>query len=454
MSTLALKSKLIYATGNLGIAMITGLHMQYLLFYFNPPDNADIPYLISQQTLFAGFTLFGFILGIGKLLDAVIDPIIAALSDRFGKRLSMMRLAALPFAACYLLVFFVPDPTGISATNTLWVACFLILSAISFTSYMIPFYSLMVDIARTSQDKVDLSTISSAFWFVGYLLASFNTSLWGPLQDWFEIDRLSSIRWSFIGAATIGGCMLLVPTFLLKIERGASATSQPVEPSFKLFHSIRKVIANRNFRFYLFANTCYSAATAIFESGLIYFVTVLALMDAGYQGPIVTVIGVATLACYPLVNKLAKSRGPSAMFRLSLVLFTATFLVISAFGLGGIHLYVLLALVLLLTPFSQASFGILPQVITTDCAAHDRHVSEEDVAGMYVAANGFCTKLGGAIGLVLFTSFLLLGKDVGSDMGIRAAAIFAACTSLLAALFLSQYDEQEVQSYNSQQQFR
>lgn len=67
---------------------------------------------------------------------------------------------------------------------------------------------------------------------------------------------------------------------------------------------------------------------------------------------------------------------------------------------------------------------------------------------MYIAANGFFRKLGGTLGVLLFTSFLLLGKDVGNDMGIRMATSFGAVVCVLGFLFLLRYDEKEILSYN------
>ena len=176
MKKLSLRYKLIYAMGNLGIALITVMQTLFMVYFFFPPKDAGIPHLIPQGELILGLTLFGVIMGVGRMIDAVFDPVIASFSDRLqhprGRRIPMMRWAALPFVACYLLTFFVPVPDGISALNAAWLLLFMMLSALFFTSYMIPFYSLMVEVAKSSDDKGDLGTISSAFWCLGFLLIS------------------------------------------------------------------------------------------------------------------------------------------------------------------------------------------------------------------------------------------------------------------------------------------
>ena len=73
----------------------------------------------------------------------------------------------------------------------------------------------MVDMGRTPDDLVDLSTFSSAFWFVGFLIVSFATSLWVPLENLLGVSRIDSIRYSFVILGIIGVIILFIPTIFL-----------------------------------------------------------------------------------------------------------------------------------------------------------------------------------------------------------------------------------------------
>ena len=188
-------------------------------------------------------------------------------------------------------------------------------------------------------------------------------------------------------------------------------------------------------------------ATFVFESGLVYYITVLAMLDAGVQGPLTMIIGALTLASYPLINRMARRRGKKPVMQIGFVLFALTFLAIAILGLWGINSYIILGLIVLLAPFSQANFGILPQVITADCAAYNRKKTGRDHAGMFVAANYFVAKIGYSVATILFTSLLLFGKDVGNDQGIRMAVLVAAGLTLGGLLAISRYDEKEILSY-------
>ncbi|QFU75444.1 MFS transporter [Halioglobus maricola] len=450
MEKLSLQYKLIYSMGNLGIALITVMHTSFLVYYFFPPADSGIPYVIPQSDLILGITVLGAIMTLGRIVDAILDPIIASFSDRLqhpaGRRVPMMRWAALPFVICYLLTFFVPVGGDISYLNAMWMLVFLVASALFFTCYMIPFYSLMVELAKSSDDKVDLGTISSAFWFVGFLLVSFTPGLWSEVAEIFGTTRVWGLKITFMGFGVLGFICLMIPALL--IDETAFADGRVKSSHQKLFPALKRVLRNRSFAFYLGANTCYTVATAMFEAGLIYYVTVLAVMEAGMNGPLTTVVGALTLACYPLIAKTAKSLGKAWVLKVSLLLFAGTFVVITFLGIGGISPYILFGLVVVLSPFAQAGFGILPQVVASDCAAYDQYKTGEDHAGMYIAANGFFRKVGGTLGVLFFTSFLIMGKDVGDDMGIRLATALGALVCVVGFLLMRYYNENEILSYN------
>lgn len=448
---LTLKEKLLFATGNLGIAMITVIHMLYLVFIFFPDKDSRLNYVIPQEALFIGLTILGLILFGSRLFDAVTDPWIAGISDQSknkkGKRLPFMRKAAIPMAASYVLVFFVPFSNGIDSLNVLWLGVSMVLSALFLTLYSIPYYTLMVDMAKTPEDKIDLGTFSSAFWFVGFLIVSFATSLWEPFENAFGMTRLGSIQLSFIVIAFIGVVFLFIPTIFLD-EKNYEAKERPERVS--ITQAIKTVSKNKSFVAFFFGNTAYGTATYFFETGLIYYITVLALLKEGVQGPLTTVIGALTLASYPLINKMAKRMGKKPVMLIGFVLFALTFIVVSMLGLWGVNPWILLVVIAILIPYSQAAFGILPGVMAADCASYDLHINKTENSGMYVAAMGFSAKLGGSIATILFTSFLLLGKDKGDDLGIRIGAIFAAGLSIVGILTMLKYNEKKILSYSKE----
>lgn len=449
MVRLSLKEKLIYSAGNFGFSLVTVIHMLYLVFFFFPPKDAGIPYMIPQGSILGGFTVLGLIMAAGRFIDAITDPLIASWSDNFkgklGKRIPFMRRSALGFAASYALVFFVPMDGQVHGINIVWVGLWLFSAAIFLTLYLVPHGSLMVEMAQHPDDKIDLATLASVFWFIGFLVVSFSTGMWDVFQNLLGLERQSAIRLTFALIAGLGFIFLMVPALFIDEHRyGKSVTSQERQ---KLFPAMAKVLKNKDFRVFLTANTLYTIATYIFETGMIYYITVLALWKASAQGPLTTIIGAVVLLSYPLVNIIAKKMGKKILMLIGFLLFGLMFVAISLLGLWGIPVIVVMALVVVFAPLPQSIFGMLPGAMTADCAAYDNKLTGEDSAGMYVAVNGFIHKLGASLATLLFTSFLLLGKDAGDDLGIRMATLFAAVLCIAGGFVLKFYDEKRVLSY-------
>lgn len=97
---LNLKTKLAYGAGDLGPAITANIMAFFLLVFF---------------TNIAGISpgLAGTILLIGKIWDAVNDPIVGVLSDRtvsrWGRRLPWLLYGAIPFGIFYFLHWIVPQ---------------------------------------------------------------------------------------------------------------------------------------------------------------------------------------------------------------------------------------------------------------------------------------------------------------------------------------------------------
>jgi GPH family glycoside/pentoside/hexuronide:cation symporter len=449
MRRLSLREKLIYSVGNFGISLITVIHMLYLVFFFFPPSGAGIPYMIPQGALIYGITTLGLIMAAQRILDAVTDPLIASWSDNSknpkGRRIPFMRYSALGFAVSYVLVFFVPMDGQVHGVNVIWVTAWLFSSAVFLTLYVVPYTSMMVDLARHPDDKVDLATFNSVFWFAGFLVVSFSTGLWDLFGSQFQLTRNNSIRMSFILIGLLGFLILLIPAWLIDEKKYRSTENNPEIQ--KLLPAMAKVLKNRDFRAFLTANTLYTLATYIFETGMIYYITVLAVWKASAQGPLTTVIGAVVLLSYPLVNILAKKKGRKKLMAAGFISFGLMFFAVTLMGFPGIPVWLAMGLIVVFAPLPQSIFGMLPGAMTADCAAYDEHVSGEDSAAMYFAVNGFVLKLGGSLAALIFTSFLLLGKDVGDDLGIRLATLFSVLLCAAGLLSLRWYDEKRVLSY-------
>ncbi|EJW90017.1 major facilitator superfamily transporter protein, partial [gut metagenome] len=77
-------------------------------YFFQPTAKSGLPSLLPDNRLLGFITVMALITGLGKIVDAVTDPLVASLSDRCthieGRRLPFLRRAAIPYALSVLLI--------------------------------------------------------------------------------------------------------------------------------------------------------------------------------------------------------------------------------------------------------------------------------------------------------------------------------------------------------------
>ena len=144
------KSKMYrYCLADIAKGLFNGMIGNYLLYFFQPTVKSGLPVLLPENKLLGFITVMALITAIGKIVDAVTDPIVASLSDKCkhkaGRRMPFLRYAAIPYALSVLLIFFAPFKEG-SVLNALWVGFFLVTYYTSYTFYFIPKNALVPEI--------------------------------------------------------------------------------------------------------------------------------------------------------------------------------------------------------------------------------------------------------------------------------------------------------------------
>jgi GPH family glycoside/pentoside/hexuronide:cation symporter len=159
---LHLTTKLAYGAGDLGPAVTANIAVFYLL-----------DFLINVAGLPP--SLAGNVLMIGKIADAVNDPIIGVWSDRlhtrWGRRLPWMLFAALPFGLIHLLQWIVPD----FGTWGLFFYYVLIgiLFNITYTAINLPYQALTPELTQDYQERTILNSFRFSFSIGGSIFSFF-----------------------------------------------------------------------------------------------------------------------------------------------------------------------------------------------------------------------------------------------------------------------------------------
>ena len=439
---LPLGLKWVYALGQFGWSLLIGLISSWLVWYFLPPDVSGLEIRVPQGAVLGGLTVIGIITAAGRVSDALTDPWIATLSDRLkhpkGRRIPFMRWGAVPAALFCWLAFVSPVP-GLSPWNAVFLLFMLLGFYVAYTMYVTPYFALVSEFGHSSNEKLDLSTYISLTWFLGLAVASQAPLIWGALES--SMPKTQAVHMTLALLAFVALVFMLIPAFVLDEKR--YSRGRPTDES--AWTSLRQTFKNRNFRIFVISDFVYWLALTVFQTGIIYFVTVLLVQPEQTAGLILPISGVLSFVCYPLVNVIAKRAGKKRLMLVAFALFALAFLYTALTGSFldglGISREAQAYLIAVLTGLPLAVFGILPNAIVADLAEEDGQKTGQFREAMFFGARTFVQKLGQSAGLLGFSSFLLLGRDVGDDLGIRVAAFSAAGLMVVSCIVFAKFRE-------------
>lgn len=170
-----------YCLADIAKGLFNGMIGNYLIYFYQPTAASGLPSLLPQNKLLGFITIMALLTGLGKIIDAVTDPLVASLSDRCkhpeGRRLPFMRYSAVPYAFSVLMIFYAPFAPG-SAANALWVGFFLIAYYTAYTFFFVPRNALVPEIIPDAKVRVGYYSISTAFFMGSSSLCMLQRSLW------------------------------------------------------------------------------------------------------------------------------------------------------------------------------------------------------------------------------------------------------------------------------------
>ena len=434
----------LFAIGQLGWAALSGVISNCLVYYYMPEDSLlsqGHTLFIVQSAVFLGFlTVIGGITALGRLFDAVTDPLIASLSDRckhrLGRRIPFMRFAAVPFGVVTVLVFVSPVP-GISWVNSLFLGVMMLLFYLCMTCYCTPYNALIPELGRTQDRRINVSTYISATYFVGTALAYTVPTIASALFPTFGVA--GGFRIAIAGLSLIAVICMLVPAFC--IDEHAYADTTPSDSP--TFTSLAKTLKNKEFQTFVASDILYWIAFTMFQTGLLFYVTELMGLDVSWGTILLVLMMVVAFVLYIPVNFLAKRIGKKKLILFAFAFFSVTFGITALSGLLGLPVEAWGIFIALLAAVPLAILGVLPQAVVADIAEVDALETAEARQGMFYAARTFAMKLGQAVSMLVFTG--IIAMDIG-DAKYRITAVVACVFCLLGALVFARYHEKAVLS--------
>lgn len=442
---LPFRGQLVYASGMLGWSILINMIAGVLVYFYDPPVNADIPYTLPKVTVWGIFSFISLIAASGRIWDAITDPVIAFLSDRSrhpaGRRIPFMRVSVIPVMVTGILLYF-PLKQDIASVNVWWLIGIQLLFYLFLTIYIIPYNALIAELGHTTDEKLRLSTLQSVAFFIGMITASTTPAIAEFLYRIFDYkNKMVAFQYSAIIMITLATCFLLLPAFFLN-ERKYS-TGEPHR--LHVMESMKPVFTNRNFFLFIVADFAYFIGITIIGTGALYYVTVLLGLNQSFGSVMGLVMLLLSLAFYPLVNMLARKLSKKMMILTMLYVMGAIFLLTYYLGEIPFAAPVQGILVAALFAFPLAVLGILPPVVLAEITHLDAFQSKQNKQAAFFAIRSLFDKFGQTIGIVIFTMLTHnYGKDPGHDLGIRLSGIFGFLLCFIAATIFAFYNEKRV----------
>jgi GPH family glycoside/pentoside/hexuronide:cation symporter len=400
---LNLRTKLAYGVGELASALPTSTAAFFLLYFLTTVAglNADL----------AGSAML-----MGKVWDAVTDPIVGWLSDRtrspLGRRYPWMLGAAVPLGIYCVIQWIVPP------TNNQWILL-VFYTAVSlfaytaFTSLMVPFSALAAELTQGYDERTTLISFKSSF--------SLGGSIFALLVAGIIFKQTQDLHRAYLQLGTFNGIFVVLAIVLsvcgtyerYQIIHRRQALEQ-ITDSPSLFQQIQIAVHNRPFLYviglYLFAWTSVQISAVV----LPYFVVNwMGLSQQHFIGMALAVQGtaVSTLVFW---NWVGRRTGKRAIYFMGIPLALMAQLGLFLLQPGQVYLMYALAI---LAGTGVATVYLAPWSMLPDVVDFDELRTGQRREGLFFGFAVFVQKMGMALAVFLTGKILAMAGMVSAGGG-------------------------------------
>ena len=428
---LPLWGQIVYGIPEGGFFMVNQVITAWIMIFYTtggPEGGALVPPF-----------LVGLIVFLGRIIDAIADPVIARFSDnyegRWGRRMPFMFFSGIILVGSFIALFH-PIVAGEATGNVVYMAVFLSIYFISFTGYVCPYLALLPELARTSRERVNLSTYKAVFRMAGTGVALIGS---GIIIGNYGYQNMAWIM-------GIIALILLYTPFSIKEKKYAHTTPATMG----LMDAIKNTLRNRPFVLYMAG--CISfwfGGNIVLQSAPLY-VTVLLQEGEGTTSLFYGAAGVVAAISFPIINYLSKTKGLKFMMSLSMLILSILLPLAYFIGqpLGSIDPLIVALIGICLAGFPIATLFIVPDALVASIADLDEKYTGQRREAMYYGTQGLIMK--GALGLstlVIGTLFQLFGQTPEQPLGVQLTGPVAGIFVIIGLLIFLHYPEEEVVAY-------
>jgi Na+/melibiose symporter-like transporter len=351
------------------------------------PLNIVIPAYYATHTAVTLLQI-GVFTSASRLLDAVLDPLVGYLSDRFdtpwGKR-KPWGVAAGIVCAVSLFFLFQPPPGATILYYGLW--SFLLY--FGFSLFEIPRSAWSAEISRDYNERSRINAFVAQFNVIGSLVFWLTPILLSIVSGTTQITgaSLSAIAWLYLALMPTG---LAVAAWV--VPRGAPVATRPL----RLIDIASSVIGNRPLRLYLMAYGLWGVGQGAALSTTLLFLN--DRMKLGAFFPFLMIALFATTVLFiPVWMRLVPRLGRHRVWAISLVASAVSRPLVLFLAPGPTAQWPMLGLICL-SAFLMAPWNFAPTTMLSDVIDYDLWKSRTNKAGNLFAINTLLVKATMAIG--------------------------------------------------------
>lgn len=376
VTQLTRRTKLLFSTGDLSTSIPLAILMFYQLYFMT-----DVAGLRPD--------LAGWAVGIGKMWDAINDPLFGLISDRirtrWGRRRGMLLFFAVPLGVSFMLMWLVPpfDPVGLTIYYTLTFIFF----DTTFTIIHVSFNSLTPELTEDYDERSTLNGYRTAFSIGGTL----GTIILATVLGWYIDDK--RLLFAVLGVG-MGIVSIFPPLIVFKITR--EQPSEELPEAMPMWRALKTTLSNRPFWAIMGLYLLSWGTASILSAVLIYYANYYLKVPDQANYFILGAEG-AAIVFIPLVVWLSRRFDKRRAFIAGSLTWAVVLFVLSILPADRLGLAYLLAI---LSGFGIATAYIVPWAMVPDIIEVDQVETGERREGSYYAFFSFFQKA--ATGVVIW----------------------------------------------------
>jgi GPH family glycoside/pentoside/hexuronide:cation symporter len=417
------RTRVLYASASLGGEALTQSRNLWLVYYYAPPEDADLPELLSPLVV-------GIVLTLVRLAESLDDVLIGWWSDRttsrLGRRLPFIVLAT-PFAGLFAALLFMPPGDGVAAA--VWLAVTLFGYFLFSTLSSGPYEALFPEIAQTTGDRLAVVGTRVYFGAAGGAIGLVGASLLIDSVGYAAmaiVMAIVAVAFRYLGTAGVW--------------HRASRTAPPALLSLR--DALRLTVASRSFLLFLPSFVLFQVGVQLLLADLPFFVkAVLEVEEEDRWVAGLTAVAIAVvLVSVPFLTRVARRTSKRRVYLASML---GAALLFPLLGLVGLFPVVpaeaQLVLLIALVGVPLAGAYLFPAALTADIIDEDETRSGLRREATYFGAQNLVEKTVTALTPLLLGLLLVLGRTTENSAGVRLAGLVAGAIVFCGYLVFRRY---------------